>query len=447
MNCEIAKSCYYDYLANPETVASEMKAHVEQCAVCREEIDRLRDILAQTEPTEKPSRPHCLQLHYQLLDRWVSCEQAACFLPSLLMPQLHLRQQTPVTAHVDHCPDCQTALKEIQSLQLTSSELITAARYLSGEQQTDALKPFTYAVLDKIRQRCGSPVLTRMQLSAADDATWLTDTAVVEVKRRTVTRRRTVSVWITSGVAAAILLAVLLVLPASDVQALDVSQLYMTLDKVRNVHIQKYEDTQQLENIWIADGLGAYLFQQDSRTVFVDRHTGNIFQQHQGAVQLVSQGGETDLEHPWGLLPFKQISELPASYDWDHVADTVLDSGVEVQVYEWSWVESLAPNKRMKRIWRGYLDRRSHLPYRIEWLDQIGESPAQLIMEMKIQYPTDAECRAVFERYGFGGLLGYGVQRDKLDAFPSVSNVGSTDSALFLSTWPSAKTALTLPEE
>lgn len=447
MNCENAKSCYYDYLANPETVASEVKHHVEHCAACREEIDRLRDTLAQPEPAEKPYRPHYLQLHYQLLNQWVSCEQAVCFLPSLLMPQLHLGCQTPVTVHVEHCPDCRRALKEIESLQLSASELMTAARYLSGEQRTGGLKPFACAILDRVGQAGGSQVLTRMHLPAADETGWLADSAEVEVKRPTVSRHRTASVWITSGVAAAIVLAVLLIFPASDVQALDVSQLYQTLDKVRNIHIQKYEGAQQLESIWIADGLGAYLYQQDNRTVFVDRHTGNIFQQHQGAVQLVSQGGKTDLEHPWGLLPFKHISQLPASYEWARMADAVLDNGAEVQVYEWSWVESLASNKRMKRIWRGYLDSRSHLPYRIEWLDQIGDSPAQLIMEMKIQYPSDTECRAVFERYGFGDLLGYGAQKDRLDTFPSVSNAGSTDSVRFLSTWPSAKTAFTLSEE
>lgn len=461
MNCENAKFCYYDYLEKPEAVDSDVRLHLEQCSACREEIARLRDELGQSEPVEKPYRPHYLQLHYQLLDQWVSCEQVRPFLPSLLMPQFGIRYQTPVTAHVERCPDCQMALKDIASLHLTSSELIEAGRYLAEEgSQAVTLKPFACAVLDKIRHRDDSTVLTQMRLGQTKNGEngWLSDSAVVDVEHRTVqatlgvrrhhvSPRRAVSVWLTSGVAAAILLAVLLILPASDVKALDVEQLYTTLETVRNVHIQKFGEGKELENIWIADSLGACLFQQDQDVVFVNRRNGKVFQKHQGEVQLISQGGKMELERPWGLLPFSHISQLPASYDWGHVSDTVLDNGLEVQVYEWSWTENAANQTGIKHIWRGYLDRNSHLPYRIEWLDQIGDSPAELIMEMDIHYPSDAECQDVFGDYGFQDMLTYGDQNEPFDRLPPVSNSGSTESVLFLSTCPSTKTALNFPEE
>lgn len=449
MNCETAKSWYFDYLDKPDAVAPEIVSHIEQCSVCRAEVARLDAMLSQPERAEKPYRPKYLELHYHLLDRWVSCEQVVGFLPSLLLPQLGLRGQTPVTAHVDRCPDCQAALQTIASLQLNASELVDASCYLADRQQTGRLKPFACAALDKVRRGCGSDVMTRMRFASTDNAEtqWLGDAGVVDVKRRAASPRRAASVWITSGVAAAILLAVLLVLPTSDVKALDVEQLYMTLETVRNVHIQKHDGEKEIEHIWIADGLGAYLFQQDDQTVFVDRGTGKIFQQHQGAVQLVSQGGKMELERPWGLLPFKHISQLPASYHWEHVSDTVLNGGQEVLVYEWIWTEGATQQNGIHHIWRGYLDRRSHLPYRIEWLDKMGDSPTELIMEMDISYPSDVECREVFERFGFGQMLGYGVQNDRLEITPSASTDGSTDSGLFLSTCPSAKTALNLPNE
>jgi hypothetical protein len=449
MNCETAKSWYYDYLEKPDAVAPDILSHIEQCSVCRAEIGRLGEMLSQPEHAEKPYRPKYLELHYQLLDRWVSCEEVIGFLPSLLLPQLGLRGQTPVTVHVDCCPNCQAALRTITALQLNASELIDASCYLTDRRQAGDLKAFACAALDKVRQKCGSDVLTRMRFASTDNAEtqWLGDAAVVDVKRRTALPRRAASIWITSGVAAAILLAVLLILPTSDVKALDVAQLYMTFETVRNVHIQKHDGSKELEHIWISDGLGAYLFQQDDQTVFVDRVTGKIFQQHQGAVQLVSQGGKMELERPWGLLPFKHISQLPASYHWEQVSDTVLAGGQEVLVYEWTWTEGAALQNSIQRIWRGYLDRRSHLPYRIEWLDKVGDSPAELIMEMDVYYPSDAECRDVFERFGFGEMLGYGDQNGRLEITPSALTDGSTDSGLFLSTWPSAKTALNLLNE
>ena len=459
MDCEKAKLNYYDYLEKPETVDSAIRSHLEQCPVCRGEIERLRGILGQSQPVQKSCRPKYLQLHYQLLGQWVSCQQVRPFLPSLLMPQLGIRQQTPVTAHVEHCGDCQTALKEIASLQLTSSELTQAGCYLANETTAGALTPFACAVLDKIKQRRGSDVLTRMRLNETDaEGSWLSDSAVVDVESRSAqaaprhhgSSRHAVSVWLTSGVAAAILLAVLLILPMHKAQALDVEQLYTTIESVRNVHIQKFDGSVELENIWIAGGLGACLFQSNGdngNLIFINQHTGEAYQKHQGTVQLISQGGEMDLKRPWGLLPFKHISQLPASYDWDHVSDTVLDNGLEVQVYEWSWTEKPNNQLTMKRIWRGYLDRNSHLPYRIEWLDKIGDSPAQLVMEIEISYPTDAECLEVFTQYGFQDMMVYGDQDELLATSPSALKAGSMDSADFLSTWPSAKATLTFPHK
>lgn len=456
MDCEKAKLNYYDYLEKPETVDSAIRSHVEQCPVCREEIERLQELLGPSEAAQKSCRPKYLQLHYQLLGQWVSCEQVRPFLPSLLMPEFGIRQQTPITAHVERCADCQAALQEIASLQLSSSALTRAGCYLTDASRSEPLKPFACAVLDKIRQRKGSDVLTRMRLNETDtERSWLSDSAVVDVESRPakaaprhhVSSRHAVSVWLTSGVAAAILLAVLLLLPMHKAQALDVEQLYTTIESVRNVHIQKFDGSVELESIWIADGLGACLFQQNQDVVFVNRRTGEVFQKHQGAVQLISQGGEMDLKRPWGLLPFKHISQLPASYDWEHVSDTVLDNGLEVQVYEWSWTENTANQIEIKHIWRGYLDRNSHLPYRIEWRDKIGNSPVELIMEMDIHYPSDAECLEVIDHYGFQDMLTYGDQNERFDMLPSVSNAGSTASGLFLSTWPSAKATLNFPEE
>ncbi|MBL7214918.1 MAG: hypothetical protein ISS71_04495 [Phycisphaerae bacterium] len=415
MNCENARLYYYEYLEQNDTIPSDVRSHLEQCLVCQEQLEHLRKVLGQPGPVEKPWRPKYLQLHYRLLDQWISCDIVRPFLPSLLVPQLGMKQQTPVTAHVENCPECQKALKEIASLRLSPSSLIKAARYLADEKEQEVeFDKTTCAVLNKVKYRNISDVLTRMRLEQTVDAEcqWLSDSTIVDVERRdakTVSQRqvlpiRTASVWVAGGIAAAILFAVLLVLPMRDVKALDVEQLYMTLATVRNVHIQKFDGSQEqkeLENIWISEGLGAYLFQRGENTVFVNSESGKVYQQHQGTVQLVSQGGKMELERPWGLLPFKHISELPADYDWDYISDTVLEGGLNVQVYEWRWKETLSNQAEIQRIWRGYLDIHSHLPYRIESLDKIGDSPAQLIMEMKVTYPSDAECREVFENYHF----------------------------------------------
>ena len=454
MNCETAKFYYYEYLENGR-VPADVKAHLEACPDCQKELGRLREELDRSDVVDKPWRPAWLQLHYRLLNQWVSCDTVRPFLPSLLASQLGVKRPTPVTAHVENCPTCQKALRQIASLQLKPSDLIKASRYLTGEKTE--LADAVHAVLDKIERSEASDVLTRMRPAQTDDVEhqWLLDSAVIDVEHRSglkkaiphrVSRRRVVSIGVAGGIAAAVLFVVFLVIPAGDVKAVDVEHLYMTIDNVRNVHIQKFGGSKELENIWISEGLGAYLFRQAETAVFVNKRTGKTFRQHQGAMQAVSQGGKMELERPWGLLPFKHISQLPASYEWNYITDTVLEGDLKVRIYEWTWMEAPTNQLRIKHTWRGYLDVHSYLPYRIECLDKIGDLPEELIMEMKVSYPSDAECREAFERFGFKGLV-YGHQYEAFKKFPPASKSGSTDAGFVLSTWPSAKTALNLPEE
>lgn len=456
MKCENVREYYYDYLHQIEAVPSEITAHIKQCSVCVRELERLTELLQKQPSVAMPLTPEYLQCHYQLLDRWASCDLIKPLLPSLLISELELKHRTPVTAHIENCPECQKSLRSISSLGLSGSQLMKAGCYLARSQDsTVELEAEVRQVLDEVKDKDGSIVLTRLRATSEHpEQEWVADSFVTDVEyrqpqpaqSRPVTRRHAVSAWAASGIAAAILFAILLVLQTGDVKALDVNQLYMSLENVRNAHIQKFDGPEELESIWIAEGLGAYLFQRNENAVFVDTHSGEIFQQRDGAVQLTPHQSKMELERPWGLLPFKKISELPESYDWEYISDGELEGGLKVKIYEWSWEEILNNQTEVKKIWRGYLDTHSHLPYRIEWMDRVGDLPAELIMEMKISYPSDAECLDVLESYGFEKVT-YGDQDGLLRILPTASKVGSTEEGFILSTWPSAKTALIFPRE
>lgn len=455
MNCENAILYYYDYLQQPGAVPAGIKEHIDTCAACQAQVERLREELSR--PAQSPYKARRLQLHYQLLDQWIACDRVRPFLPSLLVPALEMTFPTPVTAHVEHCPACREDLQKIASLGLSDGGLVQASAYLADDQDRDhGLDAAARVVLARIKQCQAAPTLTRTHLPQTDDPQqeWLSDAVTVDVRRRASARpkpqrpapaRRTVSVWVSSGIAAAVLFALLLVLPTAKLEALDVEHLYANLETVRNIHIRKTDDS-ELETIWIAQGLGVYLFRQGDHVVFVNPQSGTIYRLQDGAVQTVTGNSNLELERPWGLLPFKHISQLPADYEWAYVGDDVLDDGVKVRVYEWTWRETLKNQVQVKRIWRGYLDERSYLPYRIEWLDQFGDAPAERVMEMIVRYPTDAECRQVFEQYGFE-MLSYGDQQEPFNSVPDASKAGSTAPGLVRSTCPSTKTALNLPKE
>jgi len=285
------------------------------------------------------------------------------------------------------------------------------------------------------------------------------------VQESGISHRRPVPVWIKSGIAAAIVFAVLLILPTQqNLEAIDLSQVYTNLNKIQNVHIQALEGSNdslplddldnvhiqifgnsdelqpdELQDIWIAEKIGIRLIKSGDSIVFWDQKSKRVFQKNQGRVELISQGSEMDLERPWGLLPFKHISELPTSFDWKHISDSTLKNGVQVQIYELTWKVKRGNKAVIERKWRGYLDIHSHLPYRIEWLDKV-DSLYRVTMIMQVTYPTDVECQKVIEEYGF--QVSYGDQNELLEIFPAASNSGATEEGFLLSTWPSTKTAL-----
>ena len=445
MDCEKARLYYYDYTNQKDSVPSEVRSHLEQCSVCRDGMERLGGILEQDEPAQKPYRPRNLEIHYELLNQWLSCGSIKPFLPLLLIPEMAVKHRTPVTAHIEKCPACQKDQKAISSLRLSSLKLMRVARYLAGGPMTETeLSRHAGEVLSRIKDRNPSAILTRMCLEHANnlDQKWISDSVVVDVEyrrskpvlERWLPQRRSIPAWISSGIAAAILLIVLLtILPTQNVGAVDLAQIYANLESVQNVHIRMFDDSEELQNIWIAEGLQIRLIESEEDVVFWDQPSERVFRKHQGAVELISQGSEMELERPWGLLPFKHISDLPASHDWDYISDAVLEGGLQVQIYELSWKVKRGNNTVIEKKWRGYLDIHSHLPYRAEWLDKVDGEKYQTIMILDVSYPADAECLKAVEDYGFQ-RVSYGNQDEFFNTFPEESIVGTTEEGFFLST-------------
>lgn len=407
MKCENARHYYFACLTDASSVPQEIASHLSECAHCREEMDRLREALDQPQQSHQPESEF-LALHYRLLDQWVSCETIKPLLPSLLAVGLSARNATPVTAHLDKCRQCQKNLDELASLKLTHSQLMAAARCLTGQAEMSAFDSAAQDLLKSLQSQRPSGLQTRMSLKSLPGETaeqqWLSDAYTIEVKRHTspdslnkpIGRRRAIQAFAGAGIAAAALLAVWVTVPPATVEALDITQLYQRLEQIKNAHIQVFSESgEEINTIWISESLRARLFRQETQTVFWNEHTGEIFRKQADAIELVSHGDVPQLSCPWGLLPFNHLSELPADRQWGYVKDTEID-GTAVQIYEMTWQQ-----QGLRKTWRGYLDMHTHLPYRIEWTETIGNGFPSQQWVMKVSYPSDAECRQTFQHHGF----------------------------------------------
>ena len=340
-----------------------------------------------------------LSRHFGWLNRAVDCAAVQPFLPLMLIASWQVRVQTPITAHIDHCAACRADLRRLGKLRLSATELIQMSAALAG--QADACQTLSSAAgqaIAAMARRPASGVVTTAEFVDGQDA------LSVHVVRPSggwmSVRRRTAA-----GLAAAIvMMAVLLWMRMPQATALDVNQFYQSLTNVENISIRTVDNQHQtvLQQIWVSQPLGLRLFESNHRKVLCRTDVNRqIWQDALGQVTVLPSVAAAPevLLPPWGLLPFRDITQLPPGYDWRRQESP--DSAVHV--YELSWVETLPDGRRLEKLWRGRLDRQTHLPRTIEWYERtIADQPYQLMQTMEIFYPDSQTVRQAVLDSGLG---------------------------------------------
>lgn len=121
--CRQAEAYYHDYLQDDASAAVPRGAldHIRGCQYCQRRVENLRGMLSE----EGAGRSTCpsardrrligeLERHLELLGERVTCARVRPFLPGLLDPSVTIRIPTPVTVHVDNCPECAGDLESLR---------------------------------------------------------------------------------------------------------------------------------------------------------------------------------------------------------------------------------------------------------------------------------------------------------------------------------------------
>jgi len=140
--CRMAESYYCNYVSGEdiESVPAEILAHIDKCNHCRNETDKLESCLAEAvanvaQSAAAPNLPKLtnLKLHLAYIDRRVGCNAVKPFLPGLLDPALKVSVPTPITAHLDNCPQCSEDLEIIRGLGLTRKQFYRLSQLFTEE--------------------------------------------------------------------------------------------------------------------------------------------------------------------------------------------------------------------------------------------------------------------------------------------------------------------------
>ncbi|MCL5282689.1 MAG: hypothetical protein M1376_22620 [Planctomycetes bacterium] len=122
---------YYDYAAEPGPgVPESIVRRVRRYLVFRKQIDCLQEAVTGAGGEANASRSKMkrdiidtLSGHFRCLNEQVTCARVKPFLPGLLLPSALIRIPTPITVHVDHCPECADDLEALRDLGLSPEQL------------------------------------------------------------------------------------------------------------------------------------------------------------------------------------------------------------------------------------------------------------------------------------------------------------------------------------
>ena len=142
--CEHSKLYYYDYLfeIDQNEIPEHILSHIKQCEYCKSQIYQLKTALKQSEQTRpfvpKKSGTHIantLKNHFSYIDQETTCTLVKPFLPGMLDTSTQISIPTPITAHLDNCPECVRDLKTIDELGLNNANLVRLSSFLEDKKE------------------------------------------------------------------------------------------------------------------------------------------------------------------------------------------------------------------------------------------------------------------------------------------------------------------------
>ena len=159
LDCQRAKDYYYIYLAgdNRTEIPGDITMHIDNCRNCQEQIEKLKNkidslgTIVNTQDNPDSILLSNLELHFNYINKHITCDTAKPFLPILATKNLNITVRTPITDHIDKCNECSKDLDTIISLGLSDKQLyILGQCYASSNKTNNEVCNQTLKYIDKL---------------------------------------------------------------------------------------------------------------------------------------------------------------------------------------------------------------------------------------------------------------------------------------------------------
>ncbi|MBN2436906.1 MAG: hypothetical protein JXK07_16720 [Spirochaetes bacterium] len=457
--CKQASVFYYDYIQNTElcTAKPEIFHHMKECTYCRSEIGKLKDILAET-TTEDVSYKEkrvsiVLDSHFALANREVTCGDVKEFIPGLAGLLSDIRILTPVTTHIGNCSLCRHDLDAIVRLELTSEQLANLEQIIISQKagrnggfefssdminETISSNKDISAVLKNFLEREESGIVTEyiikeptgsksssnfhsdyndcdvrivvrnLKSQTADEASLSHN----RLGRNNLIRQLAKPL---SAIAAAVLIATWIFV-GTFAKAIELDDIYKAVGNVQNIcmTIGTSGDSEISQRVWVSEDLNVKVFYSANQWVLWDIQnkvkrsltdkSKNLKTVNLNNTEIMDVKQTMDVSLT--LLPFKNLSLLPSSHNWELLADEEIPTKLpDTQIYDLSWSSKTANGALVYYKWRSYIDKDTSLPKRIENWQKYSLSEEYVLKNwIDITYPEGYEIEELARKISLAAI-------------------------------------------
>jgi hypothetical protein len=362
------------------------------------------------------------------------------FLPGLLDDEAALRIPTPITAHVDSCPQCQNDLEKIRELNLGRKHLWQLGELLAGiaeqpheielaEEDWSGLDVRTIERLRKtviaIAARPDSGVITRYSLSETAEAAGAAVTVEAADEDTTNVRQPVFvhqftqqfhRIHFRSLLKPAIAAAVIILAPAmffyyytSVAKASTLEQVYRAVEEVKNVYIARYnpKKDEPIQEEWVSRELNISVTKTGDRMIFHDmsKNLTTVKSLQTGEFKNIAMDSRRAAafcrlaSSHLGMMPFDSVKDLPAGAVWEDVTHQHPELVAEnIEIYDLLW-QTKAPDTSIKC--RYFVDIQTSRPRKIEYYRKLPNEDKYVLQNMTIvAYPKTTEIKSFLETEG-----------------------------------------------
>jgi len=319
----------------------------------------------------------------------------------------------PLAEHMCSCPACLAKIQQLHNTvygiaERADSGVVTIYHIdESAKVQTPTESEDLYA---------GFPI--RVEVAGSEDGTTVeplasTIDSTAALRRKVLMKDLKPLVKPAVAAAAVILIAVALFLNTSTARAVTIEQIYEAIEKIKNVYIAKCvpDRSKPTQELWVSRELSIYMTKTEKETVLWDigsrirrvKHTDT------GAVETIPldektlAGIEGKMSGYLGLLPFADISDIPADAQWGRITGKGLDASVDgIEVYDLVWIKKAYDGSDVFKKWRVFVDPKTTRLHRTEWYQKLpGDKEYTLLSVNMVEYLDTSEMQTVLKTVSF----------------------------------------------